>query len=135
MISSGTQLATGRFNALPASVAPLTKRDSDVRARVGGEEFAMLLPERAEEAAAKFAERLRQEVHDCPPTVEADTVKVTVSVGIAGATLHTPGIEALLRRADQALYERTSAPAASVLRQIASILSPFHSDFDRGGRL
>jgi diguanylate cyclase (GGDEF)-like protein len=81
------------------------KRDSDVVARLGGEEFALMLPETTEAAAVQLAERLRQQVLECAPTVDGEKLDVTVSIGIAGASLRTSGIEALLRRADQALYE------------------------------
>ena len=87
-----------------ACICCAAKRQSDVVARLGGEEFAILLPETTEEAATKFAERLRQDVDSCPTIVAGEAVKVTVSIGIASAALQTPGIETLLQRADQALY-------------------------------
>ncbi|HLH97400.1 MAG TPA: GGDEF domain-containing protein [Xanthobacteraceae bacterium] len=88
-----------------AAVCRGAKRDSDVVARMGGEEFALMLPETTEQAAFQLAERLRQQVIECAPIVDGEKVAVTVSVGIAGASLRTSGIEALMRRADQALYE------------------------------
>jgi diguanylate cyclase (GGDEF)-like protein len=81
------------------------KRDPDLLARVGGEEFAMMLPETTEAAAAQFAERLRREVAGTMPTVYGEKLGVTISIGVAGATIRTPGVEALLRCADRALYE------------------------------
>jgi diguanylate cyclase (GGDEF)-like protein len=88
-----------------AAVCRAAKRDSDVVARVGGEEFALMLPETTEEAATQFAERLRHQIRDCAPTVEGEKLAVTVSIGIAAANLRTAGIESLLRCADQALYQ------------------------------
>jgi diguanylate cyclase (GGDEF)-like protein len=81
------------------------KRDPDLLARVGGEEFAMMLPETTEAAAAQFAERLRREVAGTMPTVYGEKLGVTISIGVAGATIRTAGVEALLRCADRALYE------------------------------
>jgi diguanylate cyclase (GGDEF)-like protein len=88
-----------------AAVCRAAKRDSDVVARVGGEEFALMLPETAEQAAHHFAERLRQQVRDCSPAIDGEKLDIAVSIGIAAATLSTSGIDSLLRRADQALYE------------------------------
>lgn len=87
-----------------ATVCLAIKRDADVVARIGGEEFALLLPETTEAAAAQFAERLRQQIRICAPVVEGKRLAITVSIGIAGATLKTSGIESLLNSADQALY-------------------------------
>ena len=88
-----------------ATVCLATKRDADVIARIGGEEFALLLPETTDAAAAQFAERLRQQIRDCAPVVEGEKLPITVSIGIAGAALTTSGIQPLLSNADQALYE------------------------------
>jgi diguanylate cyclase (GGDEF)-like protein len=88
-----------------ADVCRAAKRDTDVVARLGGEEFTILLPETTDSAAAQFAERLRYQVRDCSFTVEGQKLPITISIGIAGATLETSGIEELMRLADQALYE------------------------------
>ena len=88
-----------------ATVCLATKRDADVIARIGGEEFALLLPETTDTAAAQFAERLRQQIRDCAPVVEGEKLPITVSIGIAGATATTSGVQPLLNNADQALYQ------------------------------
>jgi diguanylate cyclase (GGDEF)-like protein len=88
-----------------ATVCLATKRDADIAARIGGEEFALLLPETSDIAAGQFAERLRQQIRDCAPVVEGEKLPITVSIGIAGATVTTAGIQPLLSSADQALYE------------------------------
>ena len=64
-----------------------------------------MLPETIESAAVEFAERLRQQIAGNSPTFDGEKVTVTISVGIAGASVRTSGIQALLRQADQALYE------------------------------
>jgi diguanylate cyclase (GGDEF)-like protein len=88
-----------------ASICRAEKRDSDIIARIGGEEFAVMLPETTETAALQFAERLRNQVRDSAPMIFGEKVSVTISIGVAGATIRTAGIETLLRQADRALYE------------------------------
>jgi diguanylate cyclase (GGDEF)-like protein len=112
-----------------ATVCLATKRDADVAARLGGEEFALLLPETTASAAAQFAERLRQQIRDCAPIVENEKLPITVSIGIAAASLTTPGVQPLINNADQALYEAKRSgrnrvvmwqpPAKAVLQQAA----------------
>ncbi len=83
----------------------MTKRESDIVGRVGGEEFAVLLPETTGESAKSFAERLCTFVKECSPTFDGVRPLLTVSVGVATASAGTSGIEALMKLADQALYE------------------------------
>ncbi len=58
-------------------------RTSDMGARVGGDEFAVILPETGLEGAFTVAERLRRSVHDFPMMLGHDPVQVTISVGVA----------------------------------------------------
>jgi diguanylate cyclase (GGDEF)-like protein len=88
-----------------ANVLTSAKRASDVVARMGREEFAILLPETSKEAALATAERVRQQVQACECAATGEKLRVTTSIGVAGATVRTSGIEALCRQADQALYE------------------------------
>jgi diguanylate cyclase (GGDEF)-like protein len=81
------------------------KRASDVAARIGGEEFAILLPETNEQAAWSFAERLRHEISECAPIVQGEKLALTASVGLAVASRHTTRVTALLQAADEALYQ------------------------------
>lgn len=79
-------------------------RGDDVAARIGGEEFAVLLPEANIEAAVSFAERLRQAVEDASFTLGDKPHKLTVSIGVA---VMGPGREersGLMSAADAALY-------------------------------
>jgi diguanylate cyclase (GGDEF)-like protein len=88
-----------------AEICKATKRQTDVVARIGGEEFAMLLPETTEAAAEIAAERLRKAIQDHPHVLPGVELQVTASIGIAGATLGMAAFEVLLKRADEALYE------------------------------
>jgi diguanylate cyclase (GGDEF)-like protein/putative nucleotidyltransferase with HDIG domain len=77
------------------------KRRIDMAARVGGEEFALLLPETDERGAFLVAERLRRATQR---TFAEEPVPVTISFGVASYPDHGADAELLLRAADQALY-------------------------------
>jgi diguanylate cyclase (GGDEF)-like protein len=81
-----------------------SQRKIDVLGRVGGEEFAALLPGADLEAAHVFAERLRQRIAETPLLLEGHSFAVTVSVGIAALEADDPRGDAALVRADKALY-------------------------------
>jgi diguanylate cyclase (GGDEF)-like protein len=86
-----------------------TRRDADVVARFGGEEFVIMLPETAAEAATRVAERIRLTVFANMLSVGESRLSLTVSVGVGEATASTPSIEAVLRDADRGLYEAKEA--------------------------
>ncbi len=80
-------------------------RTVDAVARYGGEEFVVLLPETDTEGAVVFAERIRQAVEEYDFSDGNESVRVTVSIGVAA----TPASEVvdpkmLLGKADEALY-------------------------------
>lgn len=79
-------------------------RENDLPGRLGGEEFAVLLPETDYDKSQEVAERLRNLIAATCVTLESVTLHFTVSIGIA--TLESPAdsIDALLNRADKALY-------------------------------
>jgi diguanylate cyclase (GGDEF)-like protein len=83
-------------------------RPYDLVARLGGEEFAVLLPNADQEIACIIAERIRVNIEG--QTVEADghSIRHTVSIGVAmlsKAMAHELGADDLLKAADLALYE------------------------------
>jgi diguanylate cyclase (GGDEF)-like protein len=81
------------------------QRKIDVLGRIGGEEFAVLLPGTALGAAAVFAERLRARVEQAPMQLDDGvTLHITVSIGIASLGGKIGGGDPALIRADQALY-------------------------------
>jgi diguanylate cyclase (GGDEF)-like protein len=90
------------LKALAASLQ-LAARDSDVAARLGGEEFVLLLPCATIEVAAVVAERLRGRIQGMTVTTGDRTVQVTASFGVS---LQAQGEEwtTALQRADAALY-------------------------------
>jgi diguanylate cyclase (GGDEF)-like protein len=88
-----------------ARLARTCLRKEDLLARYGGEEFVVLLPGTSEAAAMALAERIREEVAEATLYSANDTVRVTVSVGLAGESgEHVATLETLLGRADEALY-------------------------------
>ncbi len=85
------------------------RRVSDVVARIGGEEFALLLPETTAQAAYAVAERLRRDVEVSPLLSNSNGLAVTVSIGVAEAGPGMSGIIGLMKDSDRALYEAKGA--------------------------
>ena len=81
-------------------------RDVDVPGRIGGEEFAILLPETDAAGAVAVAERVRRSLRSLRPTPDRSAA-VTASFGVAQLAEGETGDE-LLRRADVALYRAKS---------------------------
>ncbi|SHH75085.1 diguanylate cyclase (GGDEF) domain-containing protein [Sporobacter termitidis DSM 10068] len=79
-------------------------RKSDWGARLGGEEFAIVLSRSDSENAYRLAERLRDIVENFDFSFEQNTIKMTISIGVA-TTYKCVSINDLLRLADMALYE------------------------------
>jgi len=79
-------------------------RESDVMGRLGGEEFAILLPETGLDAAMEVAGRLLEHIAETPIATVKGVVHCTTSLGVAQLTSGDHTIDDLLRRADEALY-------------------------------
>lgn len=80
--------------------------DGELLARLGGEEFVVVLPGLAPERATFTAERLRRAVQDLHLAQGDARLQITVSIGLAGCAADepAPSLDVLLARADQALY-------------------------------
>jgi two-component system cell cycle response regulator len=78
-------------------------RPSDFLVRMGGEEFVVVMPETKLDDAVKVAERIRNNIEQKTVTHEGNTIKVTVSIGVAQA-LEDSTMESLLDSVDKALY-------------------------------
>ncbi|KQV46505.1 MULTISPECIES: GGDEF domain-containing protein [unclassified Duganella] len=84
-------------------------RRSDLAARLGGEEFAILLPSTGENEARIVAERLRAGSQALQVRHQGRAVPLKLSIGIACLEEEDTGPDTLLARADQALYEAKNA--------------------------
>ncbi len=80
-------------------------RESDMLARLGGEEFAILVPQANREGALGLAERVRKVLEDTPLIYNDVPIHVTASVGVTIMSHSDPNTDKTLSRADQALYE------------------------------
>lgn len=81
-------------------------RQSDMVARIGGEEFAILLPHTGLAAAFDVAEKLRQRIEAAVVDIgDNRTIAVTASFGVSELGGEAKDIDSLLARADTALYE------------------------------
>ncbi|MDJ0652643.1 MAG: diguanylate cyclase [Xanthomonadales bacterium] len=80
-----------------------TLRSSDVLARFGGEEFAIILPDQTLQQAVETAQRLRQGIEDLDLPILPDA-SVTASVGVSVLSEGDRSLDDLLRRADRAMY-------------------------------
>ena len=104
------------------------KRRIDSAGRVGGEEFALLLPETDERGAFLLAERLRRAAHR---TFGADTMPVTISFGVASYPEHGDRLDLLMSFATHAMgaakelgKDRSVVYSEEVSRMLASVGGP-----------
>ena len=92
-----------------ASLAETTLRPCDLFGRLGGEEFALLMPETSGAAALVVAERLRNAIAEHPMTLHGGgTIHVTASFGVAELSASFNTLTAWLERADTMLYAAKS---------------------------
>lgn len=83
-------------------------RAGDSLARIGGEEFILLLPGADADSAHRTCERMRQAIEQFPWATLAPGLAVTVSIGLACRSGETQ-LETLIKRADEALYRAKHA--------------------------
>ena len=95
-----------------ADIAKRIVRDIDHVGRMGGEEFAILLPETSSNEALVVAERLRRAIGETEITFDSsDTIiRITISIGVASLSHHECcSTDDLMNRADKALYHAKNA--------------------------
>lgn len=97
---SGHQVGDAALQRV-ARVLSAGKRQIDAAARVGGEEFALILPDTSQDGAFMVAERLRCALRD---EFAGDSIPITISFGLATYPMHGETAASLLRAADEALY-------------------------------
>jgi two-component system, cell cycle response regulator len=94
---------------LLASTVKAKIRREDLFARYGGEEFAIVLPEIDNPNARAFAEKIRQIVEKQDFRFENTRIRVTISMGVASIDEEIADAAALIKRADERLYEAKTA--------------------------
>ncbi len=92
-----------------ATAISLAVRPGDLAARIGDEEFAVLLPGAAPDIASLVAERIRRAVEETLINVGETSIRVTASIGIAPLATAEDDIAPMLARADASLYRAKAA--------------------------
>lgn len=98
--------------------AQATLRQTDLFARIGGEEFAALLPDTDADGAFLLAERLRLSVAAQSVTEGGDSITYTISAGVVTLAPGDAAAEDALKRADIALYEAKGAGRNRTMRAV-----------------
>lgn len=75
-------------------------RDADIAARIGGDEFAVLLPETSSETAFEISCRIKEEVRK-----QKDYKNLGISIGFAAKNIHSENLEEVFIKADKELYK------------------------------
>lgn len=106
--TQGHQAGDQVLKAMAAALAARSRKN-DVLARVGGEEFAILLPDMTLEHALQMAERLRGDIARLRTPTDAGFVSFTISIGVTQVRDEETELTPALNRADKALYAAKSA--------------------------
>lgn len=96
---AGNQLLRATVACIQATI-----RSADIVARVGGDEFIVLLPETTGDGAAELGERIRRRIEETVLDMGGQATRTTVSIGIAAFPEHSEDAQELLTGADRALY-------------------------------
>lgn len=91
-------------------------RNADILARIGGDEFAVILPETSYENGHAVVEKLRASLESTPISLMFDQVSLTASFGIAEYPEQGENIEALLTGSDLAMYKAKRAGKNTIAR-------------------
>jgi diguanylate cyclase (GGDEF)-like protein len=88
-----------------AKIMTRKMREHDIIGRIGGEEFAIVMPDTELLGGKELCERIRQAIYEEKITIGSDTVSVSMSIGITSLGTHETSICAAMSRADQALFD------------------------------
>ncbi len=125
----GHQTGDDSLRACATSIAGAL-RDADILGRLGGEEFAALLPHSSIESAHLVAERIRDAISQLQiPSIASEPLGITVSIGMAEMAHRDAGIETILAWADQALYRAKATGRNKVLAYERPTPSPDPTEF------
>lgn len=92
------------LRATSAMISEQFVRPTDLFARMGGEEFVIVLPETPVEVAAEIAERVRKAIEEREFLFDSQQIRLTSSFGVCSAVSSVEQAEFLLLRADELLY-------------------------------
>jgi len=92
-----------------AKMLQADRRAEDVLARVGGEEFALVLPGANLERALEIAEKLCKQLEKSPLLIDGKPLAMTASFGVATISVNDKSIADIVVRADRALYRSKRA--------------------------
>ncbi len=95
-------------------------RGSDIAARHGGEEFAMLMPQTSGAVVVQRAEALRREIESMEVPYDGENLRVSASFGVAEGGAHTGSPADLMKAVDEALYAAKAAGRNQVVLSGAS---------------
>ena len=109
-------------------------RGSDLKCRYGGEEFLVLLPETPLHGARRVAETLRREIAERPIPWSGEGLTVTASFGLAQTMPGEVNAQAVIARADQALY-RAKDDGRNCVRIAAETATLISDDTQRQDRI
>ena len=87
------------------SMSTKVLRSTDLFGRIGGEEFAVILPETDDQKAIEVAERLRKGLSELTVQSEEGPIRFTVSIGLATLKDETDNLLSIMKRSDAALYK------------------------------
>lgn len=93
-----------------AAAVRATIRQEDLFGRIGGEEFALVLPRVTQREAQAVAERMRRAVANLAVVLESGGIqRITISIGVAFSASGASGLSEMVSRADRAMYEAKRA--------------------------
>jgi diguanylate cyclase (GGDEF)-like protein len=92
-----------------AAACKATLRAGDLLGRLGGEEFAILLPHVDRDGAIGVAEKLRMTISALETVAEHHPITITASFGVTSLSVVSKDVETLLAQADAAMYQAKNA--------------------------
>lgn len=95
-------------------------RESDILGRLGGEEFGLMLPETTIQHAQVLAERIRKAASALEITLDDQTIRIAVSIGLVELSTEDATLDAVMRRADLAMYQAKAGGRNQVVTAMES---------------
>jgi diguanylate cyclase (GGDEF)-like protein len=86
-----------------AEILKKSSRKEDIVARIGGDEFAIILPETAFEAADKIYQRIKSNIREYNQQQDL-VVRLDISLGFAVRTKETQNLDRIFKKADKMMY-------------------------------